>query len=88
MSAFLARADSILLSLYLVLWTYSFNHQKDQYEPASIRASILSGIAYAVIMVSCIFYGLLFQRGKSIKWMIVSMLGLAALGTLSINIVN
>jgi MFS family permease len=49
---------------------------------------MLSGITYAVIMVSCIFYGLLFQRGKNIKWMIVSMLGLAALGTLSINIVD
>lgn len=88
MSAFLARADSILLSLYLVLWTYSFNHDKNQWEPSSIHASMLSGITYSVIMVSCIFYGLLFQRGKSIKWMIISMLSLAAVGTLSINLVN
>ena len=88
MSAFLARADSILLSLYLVLWTYSFNHNKDQWEPSSIRASMLSGVAYSVIMLSCIVYGLLFQRGKNIKWMIITMLGLAAAGTLSINLVT
>lgn len=88
MSAFLARADSILLSLYLVLWTYSFNHQTDQWDNSSYHASMLSGITYAVIMASCIFYGLLFQRGKSIKWMIITMLSLAAVGTLSINLVQ
>lgn len=88
LSAFLARADSILLSLFLVLWTYSFNHQQDKFDEASIHASMLSGITYTVIMFSCIFYGLLYQRGKSIKWMLVAMLLLAGAGTLSINLVS
>lgn len=88
MSAFLARCDSILLSLFLVLWVYSFDPKEDDYDKANSHASMLSGITYLVIMLSCILFGVMFQRGKNIKWMIVTMLGMAALGTLSINLVT
>ena len=57
MSAFLARSDSILLSLYLVLWVYHYSHH--DYDKANSRASALSGITYTVIMLTCIVYGLL-----------------------------
>lgn len=59
-AAFLARSDSILLSLYLVLWTYSFD-RKD-FDSASSKASALSGIAYTIIMLSCIVYGFLYEK--------------------------
>ncbi len=59
-AAFLARGDSILLSLYLVLWTYNF-HDYD-YEESSKKASALSGITYTIIMFSCIIYGFLYER--------------------------
>jgi MFS family permease len=49
---------------------------------------MLSGISYLVIMLSCIVYGLMFQRGTNIKWMIVGMLSLAGVGTLLINFAN
>ena len=60
MAAFLARSDSILLSLYLVLWTYSFDHK--DFEQSSTKASELSGITYTIIMFSCIIYGFLYER--------------------------
>lgn len=59
MAAFLARSDSILLSLYLVLWTYSFDHS--DYDKSSEKASMLSGITYSIIMFSCIVYGFLYE---------------------------
>lgn len=65
LAAFLARSDSILLSLYLVLWTYSFNKESD-FDKASSKASELSGITYTIIMFSCILYGFLYER-KNVK---------------------
>lgn len=85
-SAFLARSDSILLSLFMVLWAYSF--EPDDYNSAYMKASALSGVTYAVIMLSCIVYGLLLQRKKSTKLMFISMLAMAAVGTLMINFIN
>ena len=60
LAAFLARSDSILLSLYLVLWVYSYD--KSDYDKSSSRASALSGITYTIIMFSCILYGFLYER--------------------------
>lgn len=57
-AAFLARSDSILLSLYLVLWAYSF--EKKDFDTSSSKASALSGITYTIIMLSCIIYGFLY----------------------------
>jgi MFS family permease len=86
MSAFLARSDSILLSLFMVLWAYSF--EPDDYNSAYMKASAYSGVSYAVIMFSCIVYGILLQRKKSTKLMFVSMLIFAAIGTLMINFIT
>lgn len=85
-SAFLARSDSILLSLFMVLWTVSF--MPNEYYRAYGISSMLSGITYAVIMFSCIIYGLLLQRKKGTKYLLAAMLALAAMGTLLINLVN
>ena len=60
LAAFLARSDSILLSLYLVLWTYSYH--KYDYDTSSSKASALSGITYTIIMVTCIVYGFLYEK--------------------------
>ena len=60
LSAFLARSDSILLSLYLVLWTYSYH--KYDFDTSSSKASALSGITYTIIMVTCIVYGFLYEK--------------------------
>ena len=86
LSAFLARSDSILLSLFMVLWTVSF--MPGRYNEAYSISSMLSGITYAVIMLSCIVYGLLLQRKKGTKFLLCGMLGMAAVGTLMINLVN
>jgi type IV secretory pathway VirB3-like protein len=69
------------------LWTYSFHVGSGNYDDASTKASALSGIAYAVIMFSCIIYGLLFNWKKSIKRMLIGMLTLASIGVLLINFV-
>lgn len=89
-AAFLARGDSILLSLYLVLWSYSFADPADRsdkvYEEAFSRASMLSGISYAVIMLTCIIYGRYYERRNfSRSKVMIVMLALAALGALLIN---
>ena len=39
-------------------------------------------------MFSCIVYGLLLQRRKNIKYLLVTMLSLATIGTLTINFVK
>ena len=84
-AAFLARSDSILLSLYLVLWTYSFNEEKD-YDAANSKASALSGITYTIIMFTCIVYGVLYSREKTNKRnLLLFMLFLAMIGTVIIN---
>jgi MFS family permease len=89
-AAFLARGDSILLSLYLVLWTYSFSDPSDRsdsvYENAFRTSSMLSGIAYFVIMLTCIIYGFYYGRKdySRAKIMIV-MLILATIGSGLIN---
>ena len=70
----------------MVLWAYSF--QPDNYNDAFLKASALSGITYAVIMFSCIIYGLLLQRKKNTKYLLVSMLVMATLGTFTINFVK
>ena len=65
-AAFLARGDSILLSLYLVLWNYSFtdptNRTNEAYEESFRKSSMLSGIAYLVIMLTSIIYGFYYER--------------------------
>lgn len=65
MAAFLARSDSILLSLYLVLWCYDFH--EFNYDESSTKASALSGITYTVIMFSCIIYGFIYGRNHVIS---------------------
>lgn len=86
LAAFLARSDSILLSLFMVLWTVSF--MPGRYYEAYGISSMLSGIAYAVIMLSCMVYGLLLQRKKGTKYLLCAMLALAGLGTFLINFVT
>ena len=89
-AAFLARGDSILLSLYLVLWTYSWtdpaSRDDDVYDDAFKRASLLSGIAYTVIMLTCIVYGLYYaSRNLSRAKIMIVMLLLAAVGSFLIS---
>lgn len=89
-AAFLARGDSILLSLYLVLWTYSFSDPSDRsdsvYEEAFRTSSMLSGIAYFVIMMTCIIYGFYYGRKDySRSKVMIVMLVLACIGSASIN---
>lgn len=89
-AAFLARGDSILLSLYLVLWTYSFSDPADRsdsvYEEAFRTSSMLSGIAYFVIMLTCIIYGFYYGRKDySRSKIMIVMLALACVGSVSIN---
>lgn len=89
-AAFLARGDSILLSLYLVLWTYSFSDPQDRsnsvYENAFKTSSMLSGIAYFVIMLTCIMYGFYYERRTySRSKVMIIMLSFAAVGSAMIN---
>lgn len=89
-AAFLARGDSILLSLYLVLWTYSFSNPEDRsdtvYEEAFSKSSMLSGISYAVIMLTCIIYGRYYERRNySRSKVMIVMLSLAMCGAVFIN---
>ncbi|KAL4484746.1 hypothetical protein ABPG74_019923 [Tetrahymena malaccensis] len=56
---FLARGDSILLTLFLVLWS---NHYIEDYDEANIKAATLSGISYTVILVFSIFYGIFLEK--------------------------
>jgi MFS family permease len=89
-AAFLARGDSILLSLYLVLWTYSFSDPNDRtnevYEQAFSKSSMLSGIAYFVIMITCIIYGFYYERkDNSRARVMITMLSLAMVGAFLIN---
>ena len=73
----------------MVLWTYSIEpDEPDKYDTAFKKSSALSGITYAGIMLSCIIYGLLLQRKKSTKFLLVAMLGMATVGTLTINFVT
>jgi MFS family permease len=92
-AAFLARGDSILLSLYLVLWTYSFSDPADRsdevYEEAFSRASMLSGISYAVIMLTCIIYGRYYERRNfSRSKVMIVMFSVAAAGAFTINLAS
>lgn len=89
-AAFLARSDSILLSLYLVLWTYSFSDPSDRsdkvYEDSFKKSSMLSGIAYFTIMLTCIIYGFYYARKDySRSKIMIVMLVLAAVGSASLN---
>ena len=89
-AAFLARGDSILLSLYLVLWAYSWTDPESRnnrvYDDAFKRASLLSGIAYTVIMLTCIVYGIYYaSRNRSKAKIMMVMLSLSALGSLLIS---
>lgn len=89
-AAFLARGDSILLSLYLVLWTYGFYDPADRsnetYEQAFSRSSMLSGFAYLTIMFTCIIYGFYYERKNySRSKIMIAMLSIAAVGALLIN---
>ncbi len=89
-AAFLARGDSILLSLYLVLWTYSFSDPADRsdavYEDAFSRSSMLSGISYALIMLTCIIYGRYYERRNySRSKVMIVMLALAMTGAFLMN---
>ena len=89
-AAFLARGDSILLSLYLVLWAYSWTDPASRnnkvYDDAFKRASLLSGIAYAVIMLTCIVYGIYYaSRNRSRARIMMVMLSLSILGSLLIG---
>jgi MFS family permease len=89
-AAFLARSDSILLSLYLVLWTYSFSDPSDRsdkvYEDAFKKSSMLSGIAYFTIMLTCIIYGFYYARKDySRSKIMIVMLVLAAVGSAALN---
>ncbi len=89
LSAFLARADSILLSLFLILWTYSFMDKNEQdYDKANIRASMLSGITYSVIMVFCMLYGLLFEARKNLALLMGAILTLTGVGVALMNFVT
>ena len=75
-----------MLSLYLVLWTYSFSGPDADYDEAFSRSSMLSGISYAVIMLTCIIYGRYYERKDlSRAKIMIGMLSLAALGALLIN---
>lgn len=58
------------------------------YNVAYTIASSLSGITYIVIMLSCIVFGLLLQRKKSLKIMFASMLLMAGVGTLMMNFIT
>lgn len=87
-AAFLARGDSILLSLYLVLWTYKFYDTSSDkaYDDAFSKSSMLSGLSYAVIMFTCIIYGFYYERKTySRAKIMMAMLVLAATGSLLIN---
>jgi MFS family permease len=74
----------------LVLWTYSFSDPADRsdavYEKAFQTSSMLSGIAYMVIMITCIIYGFYYDRKDySRSKVMIIMLALACVGSASIN---
>lgn len=84
LSAFLARSDSILLSLYLVLWVYSFK-EKD-FDTSSTQASALSGVTYSIIMFSCIIYGFIYEKKNANKRnVLIIMLAFAFIGSALMN---
>jgi MFS family permease len=74
----------------LVLWTYSFSDPSDRsdavYEEAFSRASMLSGISYGLIMLTCIIYGRYYERRNySRSKVMIVMLSLAMSGAVLIN---
>lgn len=62
-TSFLGRSNSIVLTLFLNLWVKSFYPSTDQGDSdANIQAEMLAGIAYTIILVFSIGYGLLIEK--------------------------
>ena len=80
---FIIKGDSILLSLYLVLWSYNKNNSQD-YHQSEIQAETLAGVCYSVVMICSIPYGLLLERISKFKTL-ATMLCFTALGCFMIN---
>ncbi|KRX03549.1 Major facilitator superfamily domain, general substrate transporter [Pseudocohnilembus persalinus] len=74
----LARNDSILLSLYLIIWTYDKTGQEN-YDKAYIQGHTLAGIAYMSLFLFTIVYGILMEKISKFYVMFVMLL-LTALG--------
>ena len=76
-----------------MLWSYSFSDPADRtdetYEEAFSKSSMLSGISYAVIMLTCIIYGFYYGRRTYSRYKImIIMLTIAAVGALLLNFAN
>ena len=62
-TSFLGRSNSIVLTLFLTLWSKSFYPNTDQGDSdANIQAETLAGICYTIILVFSILYGLLIEK--------------------------
>ncbi|EGR33238.1 major facilitator superfamily mfs_1, putative [Ichthyophthirius multifiliis] len=81
LTSFLARGDSILFTLFLVLWS---NKYIPDYNQANIKAATLSGIAYTIILFFCIFYGIAMERYCKYK-VHITMFLLASIGCFMLN---
>ncbi len=70
--------------MFLVLWAFDF-HQHS-YEVSAAMAAALSGVAYTIIMLSCMVYGYIYHvQTMTRRNLLLIMLSLAAVGSLLIN---
>lgn len=72
-TSFLGRSNSIILTLFLNLWVKSFYPSTDQGDSdANIQSETLAGIAYTIILVFSIAYGLLVEKTNKFLTLCIS----------------
>lgn len=90
-SAFLARANSILITLFLVLWVKSFypSNEKDIDDKANIEANTFAGVIYTVLLIFAVIYGVLIEKINGFWIMglslISTIIGMSLFGACSSN---
>ena len=90
-TAFLARANSIIITLFLVLWVKSFypSNEKDIDDKANIEANTFAGVIYTVVFIFAIVYGVLIEKINGFCIMGISLIstiiGISLFGACSSN---